>query len=80
MQVLVLLQLIVLGICSVVTFTNDQAFPPKPFPKLPAALFRDLRPRGALFHIAAACLRQQETHRLKKLDFASPANRKLVRT
>lgn len=55
-----------------------QAFPPKPFPKLPATLFRDLRPRGGLFHIAATCLRQQQAHQLKKLDFASPANRKLV--
>ncbi len=55
-----------------------QAFPPKPFPKLPTPLFRDMRPRGGLFHIAATCMRQQEARGLKKLDFASPANRKLV--
>ena len=57
---------------------GPQAFPPKAFPKLPAAVFRDVRPRGGLFHIAAMAARQQEARGLKKLDFASPANRKLV--
>lgn len=52
------------------------AYPPKAFPKLPATLFRDTRPRGALFVIAAASARTMLARGLKRLDFTNPALRK----
>lgn len=55
-----------------------QAYPPKAFPKLPATLFRDVRPRGALFVIASTCARTMVARSLKKLDFSNPALRKQV--
>lgn len=55
-----------------------QAYPPKAFPKLPATLFRDVRPRGSLFVIASTCARTMLARSLKKLDFSNPALRKQV--
>lgn len=55
-----------------------QAYPPKAFLKLPAPLFRDVRPRGALFVIASTCARTMVARSLKKLDFSNPALRKQV--
>jgi hypothetical protein len=55
-----------------------QALPPRPFPKIPAKLFRDYSPYGALYSIAAKCHEITRQRNVKRIDFRDPAKRKEV--
>lgn len=56
-----------------------QAFPPKPFPKIPTKLLRDLSPKGPLFTVAAAVHDVRRTRDIKKFDLLAPGFRKQAR-
>ena len=54
----------------------SQAFPPKPFPKIPTKLLRDLSPSGPLFVVAAAVHDVRRARDMKKFDLLAPGFRK----
>jgi len=56
----------------------EQAFPPKPFPKIPAKLLRNFSPRGPLYAIAATVHDVRRARDLKKFDLLAPEFRKQV--
>lgn len=57
---------------------DEQAFPPKPFPKIPAKLLRNFSPRGPLHIIAATIHDVRRARDLKKFDLLAPEFRKQV--
>ena len=58
---------------------SSQAFPPKPFPKVPAKLLRNFAPRGPLYTIAATIADVRRARDLKKFDLLAPEFRRQVR-
>ena len=55
-----------------------QAFPPKPFPKIPAKLLRNFSARGPLYAVAATIHDVRRARDLKKFDLLAPEFRKQV--
>lgn len=58
--------------------TSEQALPPKTSPKIPAKLFQDSRPDGALYCILARFHELMTARGLKRVDFTNPYHRKQV--
>ena len=53
-----------------------QSLPPRPFPKVPSALFRDVQPDGSLHTILAKFHQLMSNRSLKRVDFTNPYHRK----
>ena len=56
-----------------------QAYPPKPFPKLPTKLLRDFSPKGPLYTVAATVHDVRRSRDLKKFDLLAAGFRKQAR-
>ena len=61
------------------SLTSTQAFPPKPFPKIPTKLLRDFSAKGPLYVVAATVHDVRRTRDIKKFDLLAPGLRKQVR-
>jgi len=55
-----------------------QALPPRPSPKIPMKLFRDVSPDGALRIILGKFHEGMTARGLKRVDFTNPYHRKQV--
>ena len=52
----------------------------RPFPRIPAKLLHDVAPNGAVHTIVTKANQVKKRRDLKRIEWANPASRRLVRT